>query len=98
MVILCACRISIILGIRNANRGKGGLLQVIGLTTFLNQSDCPGGQPRTFKLKRPEVGTWKTNQPKVQGKLAIQKPTFGKLLNKYSKVVRSDRTLKRRPR
>ena len=33
-------------------------------------SDRPSGQPRTFKPKRPEVGTWKTNQPKVQGKLA----------------------------
>ena len=28
-------------------------------------SDGPGGQLRTFKPKRPEVGTWKTNQPKV---------------------------------
>ena len=37
----------------------------------------PGGQPRMFKPKRPEVGTWKTNQPKVQGKLANQKPIFG---------------------
>ena len=34
------------------------------------RSDRPGGQPRTFKPKRPEVGTWKTNQPKVQVKLA----------------------------
>ena len=29
------------------------------------RSDRPGGQPRTFKPKHPEVGTWKTNQPKV---------------------------------
>jgi len=29
------------------------------------RSDHPGGQPRTFKPKRPEVGTWKTNQLKV---------------------------------
>ena len=28
--------------------------------------DRPGGQPRTFKMKRTEVGTRKTNQPKVQ--------------------------------
>ena len=34
------------------------------------RSDRPSGQPRTLKPKRPEVGTWKTNQPKVQGKLA----------------------------
>ena len=47
------------------------------------RSDRPGGQPRTFKPKRPEVGTWKTNQPNVQGKIANQKPTFGQLLNKY---------------
>ena len=55
------------------------------------RSDCPGGQPRTFKPKHLEVGTWKTNQPKVQGKLANQKPTFGQLLNKYSKATRNDR-------
>ena len=34
------------------------------------RSDRPGGQSWTFKPKRPEVGTWKTNQPKVQGKIA----------------------------
>ena len=51
-----------------------------------------------FKPKRLEVGTWKTNQPKVQGKLATRKPTFGQLLNKYSKVVQNDRPLKKRPR
>ena len=62
------------------------------------RSDRPGGHPRTFKPKCPEVGTWKTNQPKVQGKLANQKPTFGQLLNKYSKAVRNDRPLKKRPR
>ena len=62
------------------------------------RSDRPSGQPRTFKPKRPEVGTWKTNQPKVQGKLANQKPTFGQLLNKYSKATRNDRPLKKRSR
>ena len=62
------------------------------------RSDRPGGQPRTFKLKRPEVGTWKTNQPKVQGKIANQKPTFGQLLNKYSKAARNDRPIKKTPR
>jgi len=41
------------------------------------------------------VDTWKTNQPKVQGKIANQKPTFGQLLNKYSKAVRNDRPLKK---
>ena len=62
-----------------------------------DRSDRPGGQPQTFKLKRPKVGTWKTNQPKVQGKIANQKPTFGQLLNKYSKAVRNDRPLKKGP-
>ena len=27
-------------------------------------------QPRTFKLRRPEVGTWKINKPKIQGRSA----------------------------
>ena len=29
----------------------------ISQTSFSDRSDRPGGQPRTFKLKRPEVGT-----------------------------------------
>ena len=60
--------------------------------------DRPGGQPQSFKPKHPEVGMWKTNQPKVQGKLANQKPTFGQLLNKYSKAVPNNRSLKKIPR
>ena len=63
-----------------------------------DRSDRPSGQPRTFKPKHPKVGMWKTNQPKVQGKLANQKLTFGQLLNKYSKAVRNDRPLKKRSR
>ena len=74
------------------------LVSPTGQTGPRGRSDRPRGQPRTFKPKRPEVGTWKTNQPKVQGKLANQKPNFGQLLNKYSKVVRNDRSLKKRPR
>ena len=34
----------------------------------------------------------------MQGKLANQKPTFGQLLNKYSKAVRNDQPLKKRSR
>src|SRR6185503_5625932 len=48
--------------------------------------------------KRPEVGTWKTNEVKVQGRTANQKPTFNQLLNKYTKAVQNDRPLKKRPR
>ena len=59
------------------------------------RSDRPGGQPRTFKPKRPEVGIWKINQPKVQGRVANQKPTFGQLSSKYSKAVQNDRPLKK---
>ena len=35
-----------------------------------NRSDQSRVQPRTFKLKRSEVGTWKMNKPKVQGRSA----------------------------
>ena len=42
------------------------------------------------------MGTWKSNEPKVQGKFANQKPTFGQLLNKYSKAVQQDQPLKKR--
>ena len=48
------------------------------------QTGQPQGRPKTFKPKRPKVGTWKRNVPKVQGRVAIQKPTFGQLLNKYT--------------
>ena len=60
------------------------------------QNGLPQGQPKTFKPKRSEVGTWKRNVPKVQGRVATQKPTFGQLLNKYTKAVQQVRPLKKR--
>ena len=36
--------------------------------------------------------------PKLQGRRANQGPTFGQLLNKYTKAVQQDRPLKKRPR
>jgi len=42
------------------------------------------------------VGTWKTNEVKVQGRTADQKPTFNQLLNKYTKAVQKDRPLKKK--
>ena len=47
-----------------------------GQTGSSSRSDRPGDRPRTFKLKRPEVGTWKTNEVKLPGRAANQKPTF----------------------
>src|SRR6185503_4035576 len=69
-----------------------------GQTSSSSRSERSGDRPRTFKPKRPEVGTWKTNEVKVQGRIANQKPTFNQLLNKYTKVVQNDRPLKKRPR
>ena len=69
-----------------------------GQTGPSNRSDRPGDRPRTFKPRRPEVGTWKTNEVKVQGRATNQKPTFNQLLNKYTKAVQNNRTLKKRPR
>ena len=60
------------------------------------QTGPPQGRSRTFKPKCPEVGTWKQNVPKDQGRFATQKPTFGQLLNKYTNAVRQDRPLKKR--
>ena len=45
-----------------------------GQTGSSNRSDRPGDRPRTFKPKCPEVGTWKTNEVKVQGRATNQKP------------------------
>jgi hypothetical protein len=42
-------------------------------------------RPRTFKLRRPEIGTWKTNTFKVAGRLVKTGPTFDQLLSKYVK-------------
>ena len=89
------------------SRGGGGASRFIqsaccpgttGQTGPSNWSDRPREQPRTFKPKRPEVGTWKTNKPKVQGRSGNQGPTFGQFLNKYTKAVQQDRPLKKRPR
>jgi hypothetical protein len=42
-------------------------------------------QPRTFKPRRPEIGTWKTNTFKAAGRLVKSGPTFDQLLSKYVK-------------
>ena len=58
-----------------------------GQTGSNDRSDRPREQPRTFKPKCPEEGTWKTNVPKLQGRCINQGPTIGQLLNKYTKAV-----------
>jgi hypothetical protein len=71
--------------------------------------DCPktsGGwsgyfqepqQPRTFKPRRPEIDTWKTNTFKAASRLVKSGPTFDQLLSKYvkKKASPSDRPAKR---
>jgi hypothetical protein len=54
-------------------------------------------QPRTFKPRRPEIGTWKTNTFKAAGWLVKIGPTFDQLLSKYvkKKADPSDRPAKR---
>jgi hypothetical protein len=53
-----------------------------------------------IKPKRPEIGTWKTNQQKRQGTFVKFKPTFDQLLHKYvnQKAVSLNRPQKKRPR
>ena len=68
------------------------------LCSRLHRSDRLGDRPRTFKPKRLKVGTWKTNEVKVQGRPTDQKPTFNQLLNKYTKAGQKDRPLKKRSR
>ena len=77
--------------------GATGQTGPTGQTGSSDRSDWPREQPRTFKPKRPEEGTCKTNVPKIQGRRANQGPTFGQLLNKYTKIVQQDRPLKKRP-
>ena len=38
-------------------------------------------RPRTFKPRRPEIGTWKTNTFKAAGRLVKAGPTFDQLLS-----------------
>jgi hypothetical protein len=54
-------------------------------------------RPRTFKPRRPEIGTWKTNTVKAVGRLVRSGPTFNQLLSKYvkKKASPSDRPAKR---
>jgi hypothetical protein len=51
---------------------------------------------RTFKPRRPEIGTWKTNTFKEASRLVKSGPTFDQLLSKYvkKKVGPSDRPTK----
>jgi hypothetical protein len=54
-------------------------------------------RPRTFKPRRLEIGTWKTNTFKAVGRLVKTGPTFDQLLSKYvkKKADPSDRQAKR---
>jgi hypothetical protein len=54
-------------------------------------------RPRTFKPRRPEIGTWKTNTFKAAGRLVKSGLTFDQLLSKYvkKKAGPSDRPAKR---
>jgi hypothetical protein len=54
-------------------------------------------RPCTFKPRRPEIGTWKTNTFKAVGRLVRSDPTFDHLLSKYvkKKADPSDRPAKR---
>jgi hypothetical protein len=54
-------------------------------------------RPRTFKPRRLEIGTWKTNTFKAAGRLVKAGPTFDQLLSKYvkKKAGPSDRPAKR---
>ena len=62
------------------------------------QTGHPQGRPKIFKPKRSEVCTWNVNESKVQGGVVKQKITFDQLLNKYTKAVPKDRSLKKKPR
>jgi hypothetical protein len=54
-------------------------------------------RPHTFKPRRPEIGTWKTNTFKAAGRLVKTGLTFDQLLSKYvkKKADPSDRPAKR---
>jgi hypothetical protein len=54
-------------------------------------------QPCTFKPRRPEIGTWKTNTFKAADRMVKSSPTFDQLFSKYvkKKAGPSDRPTKR---
>ena len=70
------------------------LVRPVVSTGQTGQTKC---RPRTFKPKRPEGGTQKVNESKVQGSFTKQKLTFAQLLHKYTKAVPKDRPLKKEP-
>jgi hypothetical protein len=81
------------------NSGAGGQAQTRGharepilhIADGLERSSGRSGnaeeprRPRTFKPRRPEIGTWKTNTFKATGRLVKSSPTFDQLLSKYVK-------------
>ena len=58
----------------------------------------PTVQDRPVRPVRPRVDQELSSPSawKIQGKMVAQKPTFGQLLNKYTKAVQLDRPLKKR--
>lgn len=66
----------------------------------LVQSGFAQGLLKTFKPKRPEVRTWKTNKSQSQGKVLQPKVTVDQPISKYlcQKAVRNDRPQKIRSR
>jgi hypothetical protein len=58
-----------------------------GLENSSGQSDHTQNlqRPRTFKPRRPEIGTWKTNTFKAASRLVKSGLTFDQLLSKYAK-------------
>jgi hypothetical protein len=64
---------------------------ILRITDGLERSSGRSGnaeeprRPRTFKPRRPEIGTWKTNTFKATGRLVKSSPTFDQLLSKYMK-------------
>ena len=77
-------------------RGKKVLLLLrVGLLSRTDRSDR---FHRPVRPVRPRVDQELSSPSarKIQGKMVAQKPTFGQLLNKYTKAVRQDRPLKKR--
>lgn len=55
------------------------------LGTLVDHARFEKSPPRTFKLRYPKIGYWKTNEPKVSSRAIKCKLTFDRLMSKYTK-------------
>jgi hypothetical protein len=58
-----------------------------GEADFTSSSNPGSLKLHTFVPKRPEIGTWKSNDEKKKGKVVKSQCTFDRLMSKYKQKM-----------